>query len=242
MNLRSVVIDSDTKSGRAFDLFINTLIIISLVSFSIETLPDLSSATKRFLDFLEVAVVIVFTIEYLLRFSLTRPPIKYIFSFYGFIDLAAILPFYLATSVDLRSVRVFRLLRLFRAIKLFRYNAALKRFGDAFIMVKHELIMFLIATVLTLYVASVGIYYFEYAAQPDQFRSIFHCLWWAITTLTTVGYGDMYPITVGGKIFTSFIVFIGLGVVAVPTGLIASAMTKVIQRENIQPSIKSDEE
>ena len=79
-----------------------------------------------------------------------------------------------------------------------------------------------------LYVSSVGIYYFENAAQPDQFKSVFHSMWWAVATLTTVGYGDIYPITVGGKIFTTFIVFIGMGLVAVPTGLLASALSKTI--------------
>ena len=79
-----------------------------------------------------------------------------------------------------------------------------------------------------LYVSSVGIYYFENAAQPDQFKSVFHSMWWAVATLTTVGYGDIYPVTVGGKIFTTFIVFIGMGLVAVPTGLLASALSKTI--------------
>jgi len=94
--------------------------------------------------------------------------------------------------------------------------------------VKSELTLFAIAALFLLYLSSVGIYYFEHEAQPETFGSIFHCLWWSVATLTTVGYGDVYPVTVGGKIFTSFIVLIGIGIVAVPTGILASALTKTV--------------
>lgn len=110
---------------------------------------------------------------------------------------------------------------------------AIKRFKKAIILIKEELILFLFVTILLLYLSSVGIYYFENSVQPESFKSFFHCLWWSVITLTTVGYGDVIPITVGGKIFTSIIVLIGLGVVAVPTGLIASALTRIIRDENL---------
>ena len=93
------------------------------------------------------------------------------------------------------------------------------------------MILFLVATLFLLFIASVGIYYFENPAQPEQFKSIFHCLWWAVVTLTTIGYGDMFPITAGGKIFTSFIAIISIGIIAFPTGLLASALTKTIKEE-----------
>jgi len=147
------------------------------------------------------------------------------------IDLLAILPFYIASGIDLRSVRVFRLFRLFRIFKIFRYGKALQRLKEAFLSVKNEMILFIISTFFLLYVSSVGIYYFEYGAQPEIFSSVFHCFWWAVATLTTVGYGDIYPVTTGGKIFTSLIVLIGIGIIAVPTGLIASALTKVIKKD-----------
>ena len=117
---------------------------------------------------------------------------------------------------------------MFRIFKLLKYNSAIDRLLFAFREIKKELFIFLIATIFLLYVSSVGIYYFENAAQPDQFKSVFHSMWWAVATLTTVGNGDVYPITVGGKIFTTFIVFIGMGLVAVPTGLLASALSKTI--------------
>lgn len=225
MRLKKIIEDNDTTEGKVFDLFIQLLIVLSLISFSIETLPDLDEKTIRTLNATEVITVIIFTIEYLMRLLVADKKLRFVFSFYGLIDLIAILPFYVARGIDLRSVRIFRLFRLFRSFKIFRYSKALQRFADAFLSVKEELILFLVATGFLLFVASVGIYYFENSAQPEQFKSVFHCIWWAVVTLTTVGYGDVYPITIGGKIFTSFIVIIGIGVVAVPTGLLASALT-----------------
>lgn len=232
MDIKAIVENNDTKLGRTFDLVIQVLIIISLISFTIETLPELPTGFRSVLSFIEIISVIIFTIEYVLRVYAAEKKLKFIFSFYGIIDLLAILPFYVAQGVDLRSIRVFRLFRLFRAFKVLRYSKALQRFKDAFSSIKEELILFGIATIFLLYVASVGIYYFEVEAQPEQFSSIFHCFWWAVATLTTVGYGDIYPITVGGKIFASIIILIGIGIVAVPTGLVASALTKVISKED----------
>ena len=102
----------------------------------------------------------------------------------------------------------------------------------AFKKVKSELIIFFIATLFVLYVAAVGIYYFESRVQPEQFGSVFHSLWWAVATLTTVGYGDSYPITIGGKIFTTIISLIGIGIIAIPTGLLASSLTSILKKDN----------
>jgi len=153
------------------------------------------------------------------------------FSFYGIIDLVAILPFYVLSGVDLRSLRIFRMLRVFHILKILRYNRAIQRFTRAFKIAKEEFILFGIVTLMVLYLSAVGIYYFENPVQPELFASIFHSLWWAVTTLTTVGYGDAYPITVGGKIFTFIILMIGLGIVAVPTGVLASALSKARMEE-----------
>lgn len=224
--LKRIVEENETKEGRWFDLSIQFLIVLSLVSFSIETLPDLDADFRKFLQVFEIVSVIIFTIEYLLRVYVASKKVKFIFSFYGIIDLMAILPFYLTFGIDLRSIRIFRLFRLFRVFKILRYSKAIQLFVKAFISIKEELVLFLILSTFLLFFSSVGIYYFENPAQPDVFASVFHSLWWAVATLTTVGYGDIYPITIGGKIFTSAMLFIGLGIIAVPTGLIASALTK----------------
>jgi len=168
--------------------------------------------------------ITIFTIEYVLRLYVAHLKLAFFFSFFGLIDLLAILPFYIASGVDLRSVRAFRLLRLFRLFKLMRYSRALNRLNRAFRIVKEEILLFFFITLILLFTAAVGIYYFENPVQPDAFISIFDTLWWAIVTLTTVGYGDMIPITVGGKIFTFIVLLIGLAIMAVPTGLIAAAL------------------
>ncbi len=229
--IREIIERSDTRAGRIFDLSIQALIVFSLICFAIETLPDLRPETVRLLRVFEIVIVAIFSAEYLLRLYFAEHRLRFVFSFFGIIDLLAVLPFYLSTGVDLRSMRAFRLLRLFRILKLFRYGRAIRRFHRAFVIAKEELVLFLFTALILLYMAAVGIYYCENAAQPEQFRSIFDSLWWAVTTLTTVGYGDVYPITVGGKIFTFCILMIGLGVVSVPAGLLASALSKARREE-----------
>jgi len=226
MTIKQIVENTDTRAGRAWDLAVQALILISLVSFSIETLPKLGQETRFWLYVVEVVTVALFTIEYGLRIIVADKRLGFIFSFYGLVDLVAILPFYVSTGVDLRAVRVVRLFRVFRLFKFLRYTEALERFRDAFVEIKEELVLYVIATVLLVYLSSVGIYFFESEAQPDQFASVFHCLWWSVVTLTTVGYGDVCPVTIGGKIFTAFVLIAGIGIIAIPTGLLASALTR----------------
>ncbi len=226
MDIKSIVEKTETVAGRTFDYFIQVLIVISIITFSIETLPNLDVTTKRYLDTAEAVIVSIFLIEYILRLYVSDRKIKYIFSFYGLIDFLAIVPFLISSGIDLRSLRIFRLLRLFRLLKLIRYNKAIRRFSRAFVIAKEEIVLFGVVTIMLLYLSAVGIYYFESSTQPEAFKSIFHSLWWAVATLTTVGYGDVYPITIGGRIFTFIILMIGLGIVAVPAGLLASALSK----------------
>ena len=240
MKLEDIVDNQETRMGRIFDLFIQFLILVSLVTFSIETLPSLSEKTNRILILLERGILAVFTLEYLLRIVVARRKLSFVFSLFGMIDLLAILPSYLSLGVlDLRSVRIFRFLRLVRAFKLLRYSAAIRRFRHALTLVKEELILFWFMTVIVLYLSAVGIYYFENEAQPEIFSSVFHSLWWAVATLTTVGYGDVYPVTIGGKLFTFFVLMTGLGLVAVPAGLLSSALSsarRIEQEEEVEES------
>jgi voltage-gated potassium channel len=235
--LRIIIEDNTSPKGKVFDYFIQILILLSLITFTIETLPNNSIYTIDVLNTFELICVIIFTIEYLLRIFVSKKPFRYIFSFYGVIDLLAIFPFYLRGAYDLRALRAFRIFRIFRALKLIRYNKALNRFHIAARIVKEEMILFFIVTAIFVFLASAGIYFFENKAQPELFSSVIHSGWWAISTLTTVGYGDVYPITMGGKIFTFFILLIGVGVVTVPAGLVASALSKareIEEKDNIK--------
>ncbi len=226
MNLKKTIED-----GKTFNLVIQALILVSLISFCVETLPELSDRTRYWLHVVEVVTVSIFTIEYGLRILVADNRLRFITSFYGLIDLIAILPFYVAIGIDLRTVRVLRIFRVFRIFKFLRYTKAIERFKDAFRQLREELVLFVIAAVLMVFLSSVGIYYFEGEAQPKTFGSVFHCMWWAVVTLTTVGYGDVYPITVGGRLFTSFVLLVGIGIIAVPTGLFASALTKTRKKD-----------
>ncbi|MEZ5569824.1 MAG: ion transporter [Halioglobus sp.] len=213
-----------TLPSKLFLWTIQTLIVLSVIAFTFETLPSLTAQHRDWLRTFETGVIAVFTIEYLLRLWSASERLRFVFSFYGLIDLLVILPFYLQFTVDLRSLRIFWLFRLFRLFKLVRYVDAARRIGNAFRLVQVDLAVFSIGAFFVFYLAAVGIYYFEHEAQPEVFASVIHSFWWALATLTTVGYGDAYPITAGGKLFTFFTLMIGLGVFAVPTGLITMAI------------------
>lgn len=238
--LHRIIEGTDTRAGRAFDWFVLALIVYSIITLTIDTLPDLSETSQEFLRVSEIVVTLLFTIEYLLRVYIAERKRNYIFSFWGIIDILAISPFYITLvlglgGVDLRAARAFRLLRILRLLKIGRYNKAIARFRRAFQIAREEMVLYLFLTVILLYVSATGIYYFENPAQPEAFKSIIHSLWWALATLTTVGYGDVYPITFGGRLFTFFVLMVGLGIVAVPAGLVASALSQA-RREELDES------
>ena len=235
--LRKIVEETDTRAGKAFDLFVQSLIIFSISIFAIETLPNLTLRSLEILSYLEVVIVSIFTFEYLLRLIVSKNKIGFIFSFWGIIDLLAIVPFYLIAfglDLDLVFLRTLRLFRLVRIIKLARYSKSFTRIMLAFKIAKEDLLVAFGATSIMLIIASFGIYIFENPVQPDKFSSVFHSLWWALATLTTVGYGEIYPITLGGKLFTGIVLMIGLGIVALPAGIIASSLTEA--REQLENS------
>lgn len=232
------------KSGQVtfgkWELFFQAVILLSLLDFALGTLPNLSDSQRFIIDSFEVFSIAVFSIEYLIRATFSRPRRRYIFGFFGVVDLIAILPFFVGISLDLRSLRALRLLRLFRVLKLVRYSSAMKRIHRAFLISREELILFAMTAAILLYLAGVGIYFFEHKEQPEVFASAFDGLWWATATLTTVGYGDVYPVTGGGRFFTFLVLSIGLGIVAVPSGIVASALAQAREEER-EDSSESDE-
>ena len=229
--IKELIDNPNSGYGKIFAISIQLLIVVAIVTFSVETIPDLAPGTRQLLKIVEIVCVVIFSIEYLLRLYVAKKKLRFVFSFFGLIDLFAILPFYLSFGVDLRALRALRFLRLFSILKMVRYNRAIKHFSRSVMYAKEEIQLFIFVTLILIYLSAVGIYYFENAAQPEVFSSIFDSLWWAVITLTTVGYGDVYPITVGGKMFTFVILLIGLGIVAIPTGIISSALTKSIDEK-----------
>jgi voltage-gated potassium channel len=219
------------RLGHIVGLAIQTLVVISLIAIGVETLPNLTPQARALLWALEVVVVAVFTVEYAVRIWVAPKPWRYVFSFWGIVDLLAILPFYLLFVIDFRWIRILRLLRLLRILKIAHYSSAAERILMAMRLIAPELLVFALVAAIVTYFCAFGIYFFEHPVQPEKFASVFHAMWWAAITLTTVGYGDMYPVTLGGRIFTMLMLFVALGVVAVPTGLVASALSHFREEE-----------
>ncbi|MDB2314426.1 ion transporter, partial [Flavobacteriaceae bacterium] len=157
---------------------------------------------------------------------------KYIFSTFGLIDLISILPFFLNqfVKVDGRFLRILRLFRLTRIFKLGRDSSSLQLFVSALKGVQNELKFTLFLSALAILFSASAIYYLENEVQPEKFSSITESIWWATVSLATVGYGDVYPVTVGGKVFASVISLIGIGIVAIPTGIISASFVEEINK------------
>ncbi len=227
------------RTSRSIDLFIMGLIVLNVVAVILETVETISVSHRRLFDWFDTFSVGVFTIEYLMRlWACTADEqyarsiwgrIRYIFTPLALVDLIAILPFYLplVTTVDLRVLRAMRLLRLF---KLGRYSTSLKTLGN--VLQKHsgELLVTLFVLLIMLVIASTLMYFAEHRAQPEAFSSIPSAMWWGIVTLTTVGYGDTYPVTGVGKVLGAVIALLGIGMFALPAGILGSGFAEEIDR------------
>ena len=234
----------DDKASRAFDIFIMLLIALNIIAVILETVRPLSRQFPFVFKYFEIFSVIVFSLEYLLRIwtcvinnRFKRPVIgrlKYMVTPLVIIDLLAILPFYIPMliPIDLRFLRALRLIRFLRLFKLGRYSKAMQLLGQAYRERKEELLITFFVIGVLLIISSSIMYYFENAAQPEAFASIPAAMWWGVATLTTVGYGDVYPVTIIGKFLGAIIAILGIGVFALPTGIFASGIVEVIQSKD----------
>jgi len=227
--LHDVIFNEETRAGRIFDEIILASILASVLIVFLDSVVSLNLRYGRFFFYAEWIFTILFTIEYLLRIIASYRPPKYIFSFYGIIDLLAILPTYLSIllvgSQYLIIIRILRLLRIFRILKLTRYIGASQNLLSSLRASKHKIFVFL-WTVMTLVVIMGAIMYLVEGPEHG-FRNIPESIYWAIVTLTTVGYGDISPETAVGKAIASIIMIIGYSIIAVPTGIISSEMSRV---------------
>ena len=240
-------------ASKLFDAFIISLILISILSVFVMTF-QLPPRGYAMLNRVEKTAVIIFTVEYLLRIwtadllfpdsTPLRARLKYMVSGMAVIDLLAILPFYLPMilPVDLLGIRAVRLVRLLRLFKLSRYSEALVSIGNVFKRKSREMCVSVFFVFILLTIASLLIYYAEHDAQPDKFANAFSGLWWAVATLTTVGYGDIYPITVTGRILGTVIAIMGIGMVAIPTGILSAGFVEVLEKKNPGKSAAKAEE
>jgi len=234
--LGDIIFESDTPSGKAFDV---VLLIAILLSVIVVLMDSVASYHTKFGDFfyaLEWAFTIIFTIEYILRIYTAHKPFKYIFSFYGIIDLLAILPSYLSIflvgSHYLVVIRILRLLRVFRVLKLARFVGAADTLQTALRNSRAKIVVFL-EVILTI-VVIMGSLMYLIEGPENGFNSIPKSIYWAIVTLTTVGYGDIAPNTAVGQILASFLMITGYAIIAVPTGIITTEMSKLSSKKVLQ--------
>ncbi len=228
--------------SRRFDIFIMTMILLNVAAVIMETVESIHDGYIEVFDYFEYLSVFVFSIEYVGRVwtctyleNYKHPfwgRIKFIFSFMAIIDLLAIMPFYLPLffSIDGRVLRVLRLFRIIRIFKMGRYSTAFNMIVRVITKRREELLVTLTIVFVMLILASSLMYYVENEAQPEAFRSIPETMWWGVATLTTVGYGDVYPITPLGKLLGAFIAILGVGIFALPAGIIASGFDSEIKQ------------
>lgn len=226
-----IIFGTETRTGRTFDILLLWMIILSVATVVLESVPSLRQAYHDFFMTTEWFFTIAFTLEYMLRIYSAPHPFKYITSFYGIVDLLAILPSYLGLFFDqytfLLTIRALRLLRMFRVFKLARYVKEAAILGKALQLSKHKIIVFFGAVLTMVLILGSLLYLIE--GKESGFSSIPQSVYWAIVTITTVGYGDIAPVTVLGKIVASVAMLTGYSIIAVPTGIISVEIGKAVK-------------
>ena len=226
--LHEIVFESETPTGRAFDVTLIALILISVATVVFESLASVREIYGYQFYVVEWGLTILFTLEYVLRLIAVRRPIRYALSFYGIVDLLAILPTYLSLLIPgtqaLLIVRILRLLRIFRILKLAEYTAEGRIITTALKASRKKIFVFLVA-VLTIVIV-VGSMMYVVEGEENGFTDIPTSIYWAIVTLTTVGYGDLSPKTGLGKFLASLVMIMGYGIIAVPTGIVTAELSR----------------
>jgi voltage-gated potassium channel len=232
---------TNNKASRLIGVSLVALIAANVAAVVLESVPSLREQYAQGFHWFEIVSVVIFTVEYVIRVALCCSDkkyagpltgrLKYMLSPMAVIDLLAILPFYLPMFfvLDLRFLRALRLLRVVRIFKLGRHSDALRMLSRVFSRKKEELSICVFAVLLLLIIVSSVMFHVEHDAQPDQFSSIPATMWWGVATLTTVGYGDIYPITALGKMLAAVMALLGVGLFALPAGILASGFAEEIQ-------------
>lgn len=226
--LQEIIFEADTPAGKLFDVLLFWAIGISVVVVALDSVPSLNNKYGNLFRSIEWGFTLLFSVEYLLRIYCVQKPLKYIFSFYGLVDLLSILPTYIGLyfvgSHSFRVIRILRLLRIFRVLKLIGFTKQAQILRNALRSSRQKITVFLV-TVLIL-VVLLGTFMYLIEGPKTGFTSIPKSIYWAIVTLTTVGYGDITPQTVLGQMLASVIMITGYAIIAVPTGIVTAEMMK----------------
>ncbi|MCK4852881.1 MAG: ion transporter [Bacteroidales bacterium] len=227
-----IIFDSDTPASKGFDLALIFVIMLSVISVILESIPSFNARFGALLHQTEWVITIIFTLEYIARIWSHPKPLKYIFSFYGVIDFLAIIPTYLdlifAGAMSLAVIRGLRLLRIFRILKITRYSREGRIIVEALKASRVKILVFLFAVIVVVLIIGTLMYLIE--GEDSGFISIPAGIYWAIVTLTTVGFGDITPVTTLGKFVASFVMIMGYGVIAVPTGIVTFEIASSIKK------------
>ena len=239
--LHEIIYEADTPSGKLFDVVLLIFILLSIVLVMLESVDYIGNKYYGILNILEWTITILFTFEYIARIICVKKPKAYIFSFYGIIDFLSTIPKYLSLffvgTHSLVAIRALRLLRVFRILKLTRYIGESTNFGRALKRSRVKVAVFL-SFVLVLCIILGTVMYLIEGDKDSGFSSIPRSVYWAIVTLTTVGYGDIAPVSALGQSIASLIMILGYGIIAIPTGIVTSEMTKS-ERNNIPKNTQS---
>ncbi len=232
--LHRIIFEADTPLGKTFDILLLVFIMLSVFVVMLDSVPKIHSTMPDIFYGIEWFFTIAFTIEYALRIYTVKKPFKnYIFSFYGIIDFLAILPTYLSIiivgSQYLMVIRIFRMIRVFRILKLGRFVGATELLKNSFMASRHKILVFLEVVLTVVFLMGSLMYLIE--GPESGFTSIPRGIYWAIVTLTTVGYGDIAPVTVLGQFMASLVMILGYAIIAVPTGIITVEMQKAEQKK-----------
>ena len=227
--VHEIIYEADTPAGKLFDVLLLIVIIISILLVMLESVESIESQYASLLDISEWVITILFSLEYVLRIICVKKPKAYIFSFYGVIDLLSTIPKYISLFIvgthSLIALRALRLLRVFRILKLTRFIGESANLGKALKRSRAKISVFLTFVVVLCVILGTVMYLVE-GDKDSGFTSIPRSVYWAVVTLTTVGYGDIAPITALGQFIASLIMILGYGIIAVPTGIVTSEMTK----------------
>ncbi len=240
-----IIFEADTKLGRLFDVALLWAIAISILAVILESDSNIRAAYGKPLVYLEWILTIVFTLEYLLRLYVSKLPLKYMTSFFGIVDLLATLPTYISVLFPgtqfLMVVRVLRLLRVFRVLKLVRFIKAASVLGEALKQSRHKIYIFLGVIVSIVLILGTCMYIVE-GGESGNFSSIPQSMYWTIVTMTTVGYGDIVPVTTLGKFVASIMMLIGYAIIAVPTGIVSAEISESYRQDHPGGKCKRCEE